>query len=244
MPEAIEFLGDWKRTCTCGKLDADQIGQQVTLMGWVARRRDHGGVIFVDLRDRHGITQVVFNPQRDPAAHLKAEALRGEYVVAIQGVVEARPEGMVNPRLSTGAIEVNCRALRILNTSPPPPFALDDSLELGEEVRLKYRFLDLRRPRMQDNLRLRHQAYQLTRRLLDGLGFLEVETPCLTKSTPEGARDYLVPSRVNPGRFYALPQSPQTYKQLLMVAGCDRYFQIVKCFRDEDLRADRQPEFT
>ena len=244
MPESTDTLGDWKRTHDCGTLGTEHIGQSVTLMGWVAKRRDHGGVIFLDLRDRCGITQVVFNPQRDAGAHEKADHVRNEYVIAAQGVVEARPEGMVNEKLKTGAIEVNCDALRLLNPSAPPPFAPDDSLEVGEEARLRYRYLDLRRPHMHDNLRLRHRAYQITRGLLDGLGFTEVETPFLIKSTPEGARDYLVPSRVNPGRFFALPQSPQTYKQLLMISGFDRYFQIVKCFRDEDLRADRQPEFT
>jgi aspartyl-tRNA synthetase len=244
MLESIESLGDWQRSHDCGALTKDRIGETVTLMGWAGRRRDHGGVIFIDLRDRYGITQVVFNPQHDEAAHAKAESLRSEYVLAVQGVVEARPDGMVNPKLPTGAIEVNCHALRILNTALPPVFQLEEDPDVGEETRLKYRFLDLRRGPMQDNLRLRHRAYQTTRRFLDGLGFLEVETPFLIKSTPEGARDFLVPSRVHPGSFFALPQSPQTYKQLLMVAGCDRYFQIVKCFRDEDLRSDRQPEFT
>jgi aspartyl-tRNA synthetase len=244
MSTPVAPLGDWQRTHTCGALGAEHLGQQVTLMGWVAKRRDHGGVIFVDLRDRHGITQVVFNPQRSPEAHQQAEDLHNEYVIAIKGVVEARPEGMRNPRLATGAIEVNSHTLRLLNTSPPPPFAIDDNTELGEELRLRYRYLDLRRPSMQRNLFLRHRAYQFTRRLLDSLGFMEVETPFLIRSTPEGARDYLVPSRVHPGEFFALPQSPQIYKQILMIAGYDRYFQIVKCFRDEDLRADRQPEFT
>jgi aspartyl-tRNA synthetase len=244
MAETIEPLGDWQRTHDCGSLGTNQVGTDVTLMGWVARRRDHGGVIFIDLRDRAGVTQVVFNPQRDPDAHRQAASLRSEFVVAIQGTVEARPEGMVNPRLATGTIEVASHTMRLLNTSPPPPFPLEEGVEIGEESRLRYRYLDLRRERMQRNLRLRHRAYQVTRRTLDGLGFIEVETPVLTKSTPEGARDYLVPSRVHPGEFFALPQSPQTYKQLLMVAGLDRYFQIVKCFRDEDLRADRQPEFT
>jgi len=244
MSTEIEPLGDWQRSHHCGALGARHIGQRVTLMGWVAKRRDHGGVIFVDLRDRHGVTQVVFNPQHNPQAHRRAEGLHNEYVIAVQGVVEARPEGMINLRLATGAIEVNADTLRPLNTSPPPPFAIDESGDLGEELRLRYRYLDLRRPPMQRNLLLRHRAYQATRRLLDGLGFMEVETPFLIRSTPEGARDYLVPSRVHPGEFFALPQSPQIYKQILMIAGYDRYFQIVKCFRDEDLRADRQPEFT
>ena len=244
MSESIESLGDWQRSHDCGTLTKERIGETVTLMGWAGRRRDHGGVIFIDLRDRYGITQVVFNPQHDESAHAKAESLRSEYVMAVQGVVEARPDGMVNPKLPTGAIEVNCHALRILNTAPPPVFQLEEDPDVSEETRLKYRFLDLRRVPMQENLRLRHRAYQTTRRVLDELGFLEVETPFLIRSTPEGARDFLVPSRVHPGSFFALPQSPQTYKQLLMVSGCDRYFQIVKCFRDEDLRADRQPEFT
>lgn len=239
-----EFLGDWERSHTCGALGSNEVGQRVLLMGWVARRRDHGGVIFIDLRDRYGLTQIVFNPQRDAAAHAKADHLRSEFVIAARGEVEARPEGMVNEKLATGAIEVNCDDLRILNTSPTPPFLIEDSIDTGEEIRLRHRYLDLRRTRMQRNLTLRHKAYQATRAFLDGHQFIEVETPFLTKSTPEGARDYLVPSRVHPGQFFALPQSPQTYKQLLMVSGYDRYFQIVKCFRDEDLRADRQPEFT
>ena len=213
-------------------------------MGWVATRRDHGGVIFVDLRDRYGVTQVVFNPQNNAESHQKAESLRNEFVIAVQGEVEHRPEGMVNPKLKTGEIEVNCHSLRILNTSIPVPFPLDDQVDVGEEVRLRHRYLDLRRLPMQRNLLIRHRCYQKTREILDSEGFLEVETPFLVRSTPEGARDFLVPSRVNPGNFFALPQSPQTYKQLLMISGFDRYFQIVKCFRDEDLRADRQPEFT
>jgi aspartyl-tRNA synthetase len=241
---AVESLGDWRRTHDCCTLTAEQIGEQVTLMGWVARRRDHGGVIFIDLRDREGITQVVFNPQHEPVPHAKAEDLRSEYVIAIHGVVQSRPEGMLNPKLKTGGIEINCDALKVLNTATPPPFPLDGDLDVGEEVRLRYRYLDLRRPSMMANLRLRHRTAQITRSYMDGRGFIEVETPFLIRSTPEGARDYLVPSRVHQGRFFALPQSPQTYKQLLMVAGLDRYFQIVKCFRDEDLRSDRQPEFT
>lgn len=242
--DIVESLGDWKRTHDCGAVGEDHLGDEVVLMGWVTTRRDHGGVIFVDLRDRYGMTQVVFNPQHDAESHRKAEYLRNEFVIAIRGVVESRPEGMVNPRLPTGKIEVNCDSLRLLNSSRPVPFHMDDDVDLREETRLKYRYLDLRRPAMQAKLRLRHRCYQKTRQTLDELGFLEVETPFLIRSTPEGARDYLVPSRVNPGMFYALPQSPQTYKQLLMIAGTDRYFQIVKCFRDEDLRADRQPEFT
>lgn len=213
-------------------------------MGWVASRRDHGGVIFLDLRDRYGVTQVVFNPQHSAQAHGQAEAVRNEYVIAVHGVVENRPEGMVNPRLKTGQVEVNCDAIRILNTSKPCPFPIDDSADLGEEIRLRYRYLDLRRPAMQRNLHLRHRCSQIVRRVLEAKSFIEIETPFLIRSTPEGARDYLVPSRVAPGQFYALPQSPQMYKQLLMVSGFDRYFQIVRCFRDEDLRADRQPEFT
>ncbi len=240
----LDPLGDWQRTHDCGTLTGEHLGERVVLMGWVSTRRDHGGVIFIDLRDRGGLTQVVFNPQHSAAAHGRADRLRNEFVIAVQGIVERRPDGMVNPRLPTGEIEVNCDEVRLLNESRPVPFQLDDSVELGEETRLKHRYLDLRRQRMQSNLALRHRCYQTTRRFLDGEGFLEVETPFLIRSTPEGARDFLVPSRVQEGQFYALPQSPQTYKQLLMVSGFDRYFQIVKCFRDEDLRADRQPEFT
>ena len=240
----LDPLGDWQRTHDCGTLTAENLGERVVLMGWVATRRDHGGVIFVDLRDRWGLTQIVFNPQHSAGAHAKADRLRNEFVIAVQGTVERRPEGMVNPRLTTGGIEVNCGEVRLLNESRPIPFQLDDSMALGEETRLRHRYLDLRRGRMQSNLSLRHRCYQTTRRFLDAEGFLEVETPFLIRSTPEGARDFLVPSRIHQGRFFALPQSPQTYKQLLMVSGCDRYFQVVRCFRDEDLRADRQPEFT
>ena len=239
-----DVLGDWQRSHNCGTLNDEQLGQPVTLMGWVSTRRDHGGVIFVDLRDRYGLTQVVFNPQHNGVAHQKADSIRSEFVIAIRGTVESRPEGMTNQRLTTGMIEVNCDEIRILNPAKPIPFQLDDSVEIGEETRLRFRYIDLRRERMQANIALRHRAYQSTRAHMDGQGFLEVETPFLIRSTPEGARDFLVPSRVHPGEFFALPQSPQTYKQLLMVAGYDRYFQIVKCFRDEDLRADRQPEFT
>ena len=244
MQDIVEALGDWKRSHNCGTLTENHLTQQVILMGWVSTRRDHGGVIFVDLRDRYGITQVVFNPQHNVDAHQKAESLRNEYVIAIKGTVENRPEGMINPRLKTGQIEVNSHEIRILNISSPIPFPLDDNVDVGEEVRLRYRYHALRREPMQRNMLIRHRCYQTTRRILDEKGFVEIETPFLIRSTPEGARDYLVPSRVHPGNFFALPQSPQTYKQLLMISGFDRYFQIVKCFRDEDLRADRQPEFT
>jgi len=239
-----EALGNLKRTCYCGDVRPEDIGREVTLMGWVNRRRDLGGLVFIDLRDRAGIAQIVFNPEVRPEAHKKAAVLRGEYVIAVTGKVVARPQGTVNPELKTGAVEIQVRELKILTESNPPPFPIDEEGEVAENLRLKYRYLDLRRPRMQRNLILRDRAAQSVRGYLHKLGFLEVETPFLTKSTPEGARDYLVPSRVNPGQFYALPQSPQIFKQLLMVAGLDRYFQIVKCFRDEDLRADRQPEFT
>jgi aspartyl-tRNA synthetase len=233
-----------RRTHGCSSLTALDAGREVVLMGWVLRRRDHGGVIFVDLRDREGITQVVFNPEVAPEAHAKAEALRSEFVLAVLGRVQHRPEGMVNPNLATGAIEVMAAELRILNTAQTPPFLVEEGVEISEMTRLKYRHIDLRRPRSQRNLILRHRAAAAVRGYLNGLGFLELETPFLTRSTPEGARDYLVPSRVNPGMFYALPQSPQLFKQLFMIAGFDRYYQIVRCFRDEDLRADRQPEFT
>ena len=213
-------------------------------MGWVQRRRDHGGLIFIDLRDREGIVQLALDPDRDLASHKKAEQVRNEFVVAARGKVSPRPEGTVNPKMKTGEIEIEVTELKILNRSETPPFMLDEHSEVAENIRLKYRFLDLRRPELQQKLLMRHRVARTVRNYLGEHGFIEVETPVLTKSTPEGARDYLVPSRVNPGNFYALPQSPQLFKQLLMVSGFDRYFQIVKCFRDEDLRADRQPEFT
>jgi len=240
----VDFLGNLKRTDYCGNLRPSDVGREVVLMGWVQKRRDHGGVIFVDLRDREGIVQVVFNPEINLEVHTKAHKVRNEYVLAVKGDVTLRPPESINPDLDTGKIEVLTRELRILSVSENPPFLIEDNEEISENVRLRYRYLDLRRPRLQRNLILRHKVAKAVRAYLDGQGFLEIETPILTRSTPEGARDYLVPSRVNPGRFYALPQSPQLFKQLLMVSGFDRYFQIVKCFRDEDLRMDRQPEFT
>ncbi len=235
---------DHKRTHTCGELRLADVNKHVILNGWVDTRRDLGGVVFIDLRDRYGKTQVVFNPQSGAKVHELAGDLRGEYVISVSGSVEARPSGTVNPNLPTGEIDVIARELTILNRADTTPFPIEDSLDVHEEARLQYRYLDLRRSTMQKNLMTRHRMYLITRQYFDAHGFVEVETPILMKSTPEGARDYLVPSRVHPGKFYALPQSPQTYKQILMVAGLDRYFQIVKCFRDEDLRADRQPEFT
>ncbi len=240
----MESMGSLQRTHFCHDLVKENVGEEVVLMGWVLRRRDHGGVIFVDLRDRYGITQVVFNPEINPDEHSKAHRIRSEWVLAVKGKVELRPDDMANPKLKTGDIEVLVSELRILNTSDTPPFPLDEDSDVSDNLRLQYRYLDLRRPEMAENLITRHKAVQAVRNYLNGNSFLEVETPMLTRSTPEGARDYLVPSRVNAGKFYALPQSPQLFKQLLMMAGMDRYYQIVKCFRDEDLRADRQPEFT
>lgn len=231
-----------KRTYFCGDLTAGRIGEEVVMCGWVDTRRDHGGVIFVDLRDHTGLVQVVFKPEVNPTAHMEADKLRNEFVIAVRGRVEHREKGNINPKLPTGEVEILVDVLEILNSSVPPLFDWEDDVD--ERLRLKHRYFDLRRPAMQRNLRLRSEAARLVRNHLHGNGFVEVETPVLTRSTPEGARDYLVPSRVSPGQFYALPQSPQLFKQLLMVGGLDRYYQIVRCFRDEDLRGNRQPEFT
>jgi len=232
------------RTHSAAELNSSKIGTTVTLAGWVDRRRDHGGLIFIDLRDRSGIAQVVFNPELSTGSHDVAGGLRSEYVAQVIGKVAPRPEGTENPRLPTGAIEVLAESVKVLNTSETPPFYINDDAEVDENLRLKYRYLDMRRSRLKRNILLRHELIKTTRRFFDERDFVEIETPILGKSTPEGARDYLVPSRVHPGKFYALPQSPQQMKQLLMVGGLDRYYQIAKCFRDEDTRADRQPEFT
>lgn len=239
-----DLLGDMRRTHNCGDLNKALVGEEVTLMGWVQTRRDHGGVIFVDLRDRSGIAQVVFSPEGNTEVHEKAHAVRSEFVLGIRGTVTARPDDMVNDKMVTGAIEITVNELRILNRAVTPPFLIEDDIEVGETIRLKHRHIDLRRPKNQKNIIDRHKTAQAVRSFLNDNDFLDIETPFLTKSTPEGARDYLVPSRVNQGLFYALPQSPQLFKQLLMMSGFERYYQIVRCFRDEDLRADRQPEFT
>jgi aspartyl-tRNA synthetase len=240
----LDFLGELRRTHTCGELRATDAGKRVILMGWVHRRRDLGGVLFIHLRDRDGVTQLVFRSDGDPAVHAKAELLGSEYVIAVEGLVEKRAADTVNAVIETGGVEVVVGKIWILNTSKTPPFPMEENVDVKEDARLKYRYVDLRRPHMQRNIILRSKMAFAVRQVLTDMGFLEIETPFMTRSTPEGARDYLVPSRVNPGKFYALPQSPQIFKQLLMVAGFEKYFQIVRCFRDEDLRADRQPEFT
>jgi aspartyl-tRNA synthetase len=238
----LDMMGDWKRTDRCGSLRAGDAGREVVLMGWVHRRRDHGQLIFIDLRDRSGIAQVVFHKDRAPEAHAKAEDLRSEYVAAVKGRVARREKP--NPQIPTGEVEVLASELLLLNTAQPVPFQVEDEVTASEETRLRHRYIDLRRPRLQRNIALRHRIIFEMRRALDELGFYEIETPILARPTPEGARDYLVPSRVHHGQFYALPQSPQIFKQLLMISGFDRYFQIARCFRDEDFRADRQAEFT
>src|SRR5689334_11381986 len=245
MPEVqLDFLGDMRRTHSCGDLRPSNVGQTALLMGWVHRRRDLGGVIFIHLRDRDGITQLVFDESKNKEAHQRAQELSSEYVIAVTGTVTVRTPETVNPNIATGEVEVAVEKLWILNTSRTPPFPIEDTVEVKEDARLKYRYIDLRRPRMQRNIIMRSKITFAIRQALYEQGFLEIETPFMTRSTPEGARDYLVPSRVQLGSFYALPQSPQIFKQLLMVSGYERYFQIVRCFRDEDLRADRQPEFT
>lgn len=240
----METMKGLQRTNNCGTISEAEVGKEVVLCGWVERRRDHGGLIFIDLRDRSGVVQVVASPDHDMDSFHKAEDVRNEYVLCVRGKVFKRDQEAINPNLATGHYEVYCDELRVLNAAKTPPFYIQDNIDVDENIRLKYRYLDLRRPEMQKNLILRHKVTKAMRDYFDSHDFLEIETPMLTKSTPEGARDYLVPSRVNAGAFYALPQSPQIFKQILMVAGYERYFQIVRCFRDEDLRADRQPEFT
>ena len=240
----LDYLGDLRRTQMCGALRASDAGKKAVLMGWVNRRRDHGNLLFIDLRDRTGVTQVVLNAERDAAIHEKAGTLRNEYVIAVTGTVKLRDANTVNKNMATGEVELVAEELRILNESKLPPFLPSDTALTNEETRLKYRYIDLRRDVMQFNIETRHKVAKAIRDYLSAQGFFEIETPFMTRSTPEGARDYLVPSRVQPGTFYALPQSPQLFKQILMISGFDKYFQIVRCFRDEDLRADRQPEFT
>ena len=246
MPEQVplDFLGELRRTHSCGQLRASDVGHTALLMGWVHRRRDLGGVIFIHLRDREGVTQLVFDESKNPEAHARAQQLSSEFVIAIEGVVALRSAETVNSSIATGEVEAAVTKLWILNESRTPPFPMEDSVDVSEEMRLKYRYVDLRRPRMQRNVILRSKIAFAVRQYLDSRGFLEIETPFLTKSTPEGARDFLVPSRLSPGAFYALPQSPQLFKQILMVAGYDKYFQVARCFRDEDFRGDRQPEFS
>ncbi len=233
-----------RRTHKCGELTEKHVGTEIVLMGWVQKRRDHGGVIFIDFRDRSGIAQIVFNPEENEAVHNQAHSIRSEYVLGIKGTVISRPDDMINKNMATGMIEVMVTELKVLNTATTPPFPVEDKVDVSETIRLTNRHIDLRRPQLKNNLIARHKAGLAIRNYLNDVDFLDIETPVLTKSTPEGARDYLVPSRVSPGQFYALPQSPQLFKQLLMVGGFERYYQIVRCFRDEDLRADRQPEFT
>src|SRR6202521_4136750 len=240
----LDFLGELRRTHTCGELRAADTGRRALLMGWVHRRRDLGGVIFIHLRDRQGVTQIVFHADTGAELHAKAEMLGSEYVIGVEGTVAKRTPETVNANLETGEVEVVADKLWILNESRPPPFPMEETVDVKEDARLKYRYVDLRRPHMQRNIILRSKISLAVRQSLYEQGFLEIETPFMTRSTPEGARDYLVPSRVQPGTFYALPQSPQLFKQLLMISGFEKYFQIVRCFRDEDLRADRQPEFT
>src|SRR6202167_3406191 len=246
MPEQVplDFLGELRRTHTCGELRASDAGKRAIVMGWVHRRRDLGGVFFIHLRDRDGVAQLVFHADTDPALHAKVDMLSSEYVIAAEGIVAKRAPETINPALDTGEVELVATKLWILNESRTPPFPMEETVDVKEDARLKYRYVDLRRPHMQRNVMLRSKISFAVREFLYSQGFLGIETPFMGRSTPEGARDYLVPSRVQPGSFYALPQSPQIYKQLLMVAGYEKYFQIVRCFRDEDLRADRQPEFT
>jgi len=239
-----DLMGDWKRTHTCGDLRASDVGKEVLLMGWVHHRRDHGGLVFVDLRDRYGVTQVVFDPQLADRSHQQSHLIRNEWVLAVKGSVTPRPEGTVNTRIGTGEVEIRCTEVKVLNPSKTPVFPIEDDVDVSEETRLEYRYLDLRRKLMKGRIVARHRITQAIRRAMDGDGFLEIETPILIKNTPEGAREFVVPSRMNPGQFYVLPQSPQQLKQLSMIAGLDKYYQVARCFRDEDLRADRQLEFT
>ncbi len=240
----VENLGDFRRDKYCGEISLEDVGREVRICGWVHRVRNHGGVIFIDLRDREGIVQVVVEEAKDPEVYEKADSIRPEWVIGVRGEVRRRPEGTENPKLKTGYVEVRAKEIRVFNTSEVPPFPVDEETHVSEETKLRYRYIDLRRESMKENLMFRHRFYQITRRFFEEEGFVEIETPFLTRSTPEGARDFIVPSRLHPGKFYALPQSPQLFKQILMIAGFDRYFQIARCFRDEDLRADRQPEFT